>query len=101
MYTRRGRFVVWMTRFSQDHKVWTMNRSCLFCVLNCQIQHENHATNTPWQTHGSQKNQQEPTHFLPTQRKNTTFAKQRNKKNTTEKAENPQESRLKQISIFK
>lgn len=48
-----------------------------------------------------QKNQQEPTHSLPNQHKSTTFAKQRNKKNTTEKAENPQESRLKQISIFK
>ena len=47
-----------------------------------------------------QKNQQEPTHFLPTQRKNTTFAKQRNKKNTTEKAENPKESRLKQINQY-
>jgi hypothetical protein len=49
-----------------------------FCVPNCQTQHENYATNALWQTLGSQKNQQEPTHFLPTQRKNTTFAMQNN-----------------------
>jgi hypothetical protein len=46
-------------------------------VPNCQTLHENHATNTLWQTLDTQKNQQEPTHFLPTQRKSTTFAKQR------------------------
>ena len=27
---RRGRFVVWRYGFSQDLKVWTRNRSCLF-----------------------------------------------------------------------
>ena len=40
---RRGRFVVWRYGYSQDLKVWTRNRSCLFCVPNCQIWHENHA----------------------------------------------------------
>ena len=40
---RRGRFVVWRYGYSQDLKVWTRNRSCLFCMPNCQRQHENHA----------------------------------------------------------
>ena len=40
---RRGRFVVWRYGYSQDLKVWTRNRSCLFCVPNCQRRHENHA----------------------------------------------------------
>ena len=35
-----------------------------------------YAIHTFWQTHGNQKNKLEPAHFLLTQRKNTTFAKQ-------------------------
>ena len=86
---RRGRFVVWMHGFSQDLKVWTRNRSCLFCVPNCPTLHENYAIRTLWQTLDIQKNQQEPTHFLPTQHKNTTFAKQNNEiKNTHDEIKN-------------
>jgi hypothetical protein len=58
-------------------------------VPNCQTQHENHAIHTLWQTLGSQKNQLEPTHFLSTQRKSTTFAKQNNEiKHTNNEIEN-------------
>ena len=75
---RRGRFVVWRYGYSQDLKVWTRNRSCLFLYVKLPKTARKPCQNTHANGTQTQKNQLEPTDFLPTQQKSTTFAKQNN-----------------------
>ena len=58
---RRGRFVVWRYGFSQDLKVWTRNRSCLFLCAKLPNTARKPCQNTRANGTQPQKNQQEPT----------------------------------------